>query len=125
MLGGMPGVPRIGFNVVDVRDLADLHLRAMTDAAAVGERFIGVGGFMWMSDVAAELRARLGADARRVPTRTLPDSASGCSRGCGPSWAGSSRCWAGATATATPRPAPGSAGSPGHRPPRWSTAPAA
>jgi nucleoside-diphosphate-sugar epimerase len=73
MLAGMPGVPRVGLNIVDVRDLADLHLRAMTDDDAVGERFIGVGGFMWMSEVAAELRARLGADARRVPTRTLPD----------------------------------------------------
>jgi nucleoside-diphosphate-sugar epimerase len=75
MLRGMPGVPRIGLNVVDVRDLADLHLLAMTADAAAAERFIGVGGFLWMSEAAAALRAELGDAARRAPTRTLPDVA--------------------------------------------------
>jgi nucleoside-diphosphate-sugar epimerase len=75
MLRGMPGVPRIGFNVVDVRDLADLHVRAMTSPDAAGERFIAVGGFLWMSEMAAELRNELGAAARKVPLRTTPDVA--------------------------------------------------
>lgn len=75
MLRGMPGVPRIGLNVVDVRDVADLHIRAMTAPEAVGERFIAVGGFLWMSEVAAEIRDRLGDRAARVPRRTLPDLA--------------------------------------------------
>ena len=75
LLAGLPGVPRIGLNVVDVRDVADLHIRAMQAPAAAGERFIAVGGFLWMSQVAAELRRRLGPDARRVPTRTLPNAA--------------------------------------------------
>lgn len=75
MLRGMPGVPRIGLNVVDVRDVADLHIRAMTAPEAAGERFIAVGGFLWMSEVAAELRDRLGPAARKVPRRTLPDVA--------------------------------------------------
>src|SRR5262245_23205628 len=73
MLGGMPGCPRIHFGVVDVRDVADLHLRAMTSAAARGERFIAVAGTcMSMLEIAKTLRARLGVAARKVPTRELP-----------------------------------------------------
>ena len=30
LLQGMPGMPRLGFNFVDVRDVADLEIRAMT-----------------------------------------------------------------------------------------------
>jgi dihydroflavonol-4-reductase len=73
--GRMPGSPRIGLEVVDVRDVADLHIRAMTSQAAAGERFIAVNEFLWMADVARELRAKLGASASKVPTRTLPDIA--------------------------------------------------
>lgn len=72
--GGMPGVPRLTFGVVDVRDVADLHLRAMTSAAARGERFIAVAGpFMTIREIAEVLRARMGAIAKRVPTRVLPN----------------------------------------------------
>lgn len=71
--GRLLGVPRLGFNIVDVRDLADLHLRAMTSAQAAGQRFIAVSEFMWMADVAKELRSKLGTLAGRVPTRVLPD----------------------------------------------------
>ncbi len=72
LLRGMPGVPRIGFSFVDVRDVADLEIRAMTDPDAGGERFIAVERFMWMSEVAAVLRERLGEDAARVPSRSVP-----------------------------------------------------
>ncbi|TDV57251.1 NAD-dependent epimerase/dehydratase family protein [Actinophytocola oryzae] len=75
LLSGMPGTPRIGFEVVDVRDVADIHLRAMTAPAAAGERFLATGEFMWMHDMAMALRAGLGAAASRVPTRTLPNLA--------------------------------------------------
>ncbi|TCK21529.1 NAD-dependent epimerase/dehydratase family protein [Pseudonocardia endophytica] len=75
LLRGMPGAPRIGLNVVDVRDVADLHVRAAFAPEAAGQRYIAVGGFLWMSEVAAELRERLGGQARRVPRRTLPDVA--------------------------------------------------
>jgi dihydroflavonol-4-reductase len=73
LLKGLPGVPRIGFSVVDVRDVADLHIRAMTAPAAGGERFIAVNRFLWMADVAAILRDQLGPDAAKVPKRQLPD----------------------------------------------------
>ncbi len=74
LLKGMPGCPRLYFGVVDVRDVADLHLRAMTDPAAKGERFIAVSGdIMSMLDIATVLRKRLGEAARKVPTRQLPN----------------------------------------------------
>lgn len=72
--GGVPGCPKIAFGVVDVRDVADLHVRAMTDAAAKGERFLAVAGdFISVIEVARTLRAALGDQARRVPTRELPN----------------------------------------------------
>lgn len=72
--GDMPGCPQLAYGIVDVRDVADLHLRAMTDPAAAGERFLAVAGeFASVRDVAVVLRTRLGDDARRVPTRVLPN----------------------------------------------------
>jgi nucleoside-diphosphate-sugar epimerase len=74
LMKGMPGCPRLYFGVVDVRDVADLHLRAMTHPAAKGERFIAVSGdIMSMLDIATVLKAHLGDAARRVPTRQLPN----------------------------------------------------
>jgi nucleoside-diphosphate-sugar epimerase len=72
--GAIPGSPRLSFGVVDVRDVADLHLRAMTHLAAKGQRFLAVAGdFMTMQQAAQLLRARMGDAAARVPTRVLPD----------------------------------------------------
>ncbi len=71
--GKIPGLPRLGFNIVDVRDVADLHIRAMTAPEAAGQRFIAAGDFAWMADLAALLRARLGDAAAKVPTRKAPD----------------------------------------------------
>jgi nucleoside-diphosphate-sugar epimerase len=72
--GTVPGCPRITFGAVDVRDVADLHLRAMTHPAANGQRFLACAGdFLLVVEMARVLKARLGADARRVPARELPD----------------------------------------------------
>jgi dihydroflavonol-4-reductase len=71
--GRPPAVPRLGFWVVDVRDLADLHVRAMTSPEAAGQRFIAAGDFMWMEDIARTLRSKLGSHAAKTPTRRLPD----------------------------------------------------
>jgi nucleoside-diphosphate-sugar epimerase len=74
LLEGRPsGLPRLEFRVVDVRDLAELHIRAMTAPDAAGQRFLATGEAMWMADIARTLRARLGARAGKVPTRDLPD----------------------------------------------------
>ena len=74
MDGAMPGCPQLSFGAVDVRDVADLHIRAMTDPAAKGERFLAVAGdFLSIRDIAMILKNRMGASARRVPTRQLPN----------------------------------------------------
>ena len=74
MDGALPGLPRMSFGVVDVRDVADLHLRAMTNPAARGERFLAVAGdFLWIVEIAKILKSRMGEAARRVPTRQLPN----------------------------------------------------
>jgi dihydroflavonol-4-reductase len=73
LLKGMPGMPRLGFSFVDVRDVADLEIRAMTAPEAGGQRFIAVTKFLWMADTGEILRDRLGDDASKVPTRTIPD----------------------------------------------------
>lgn len=71
--GSLPRYPRLGFCVVDVRDVVDLHIRAMTAPQAAGERFIAASDWMWLADVAHVLRSELGASAKRVPTRPMPD----------------------------------------------------
>jgi nucleoside-diphosphate-sugar epimerase len=72
--GRMPAVPRVSFGVVDVRDVVDLHLRAMTSPEAAGQRFIAVGGpavsFLGLAQI---LSRRLGAAAARVPSTELTD----------------------------------------------------
>jgi nucleoside-diphosphate-sugar epimerase len=74
MDGAMPGCPRLYFGGVDVRDVADLHIRAMTQPAAKGERFLAVAGdFMSMVEIAKVLKERMGAAGKKVPTRQLPD----------------------------------------------------
>jgi dihydroflavonol-4-reductase len=71
--GKMRGIPRIGLEIVDVRDLADVHIRAMTSPDAAGQRFLATGEFMPMAEMARVLREGLGADGRSVPTRQVPD----------------------------------------------------
>jgi dihydroflavonol-4-reductase len=72
--GGIPLCPRIWFGLVDVRDVADLHILAMTHPAAAGQRFIAAAGeAMSLTEVAKTLRRRLGDDAERVSTLEAPD----------------------------------------------------
>ncbi|OPF74702.1 aldehyde reductase [Streptomyces antioxidans] len=72
--GAMSAVPRAHFGLVDVRDVAELHLRAMTHPAAAGQRFLASGeravSFLWIARVLAE---HLGERAARVPTREFDD----------------------------------------------------
>ncbi|WP_018683737.1 SDR family oxidoreductase [Actinokineospora enzanensis] len=74
LAGELTGVPHLSTSVVDVRDVADLHLRAMIDPAAAGERFLAAAGeYFTMPDMARALRARLGDAAARVPKRIVPN----------------------------------------------------
>jgi len=71
--GALPGYPRLGFGIVDVRDVADLHVRALNAPDMAGERFVCSGPFYMMAEVGRVLREHLGPEARKVPTRNLPD----------------------------------------------------
>jgi dihydroflavonol-4-reductase len=71
--GSMPGIPNLGFSVVDVRDVASLHVLCLTAPDMADERFIAAGSFMMLKDIAAILKADLGRDARKVPSLRVPD----------------------------------------------------
>jgi nucleoside-diphosphate-sugar epimerase len=72
--GSLPGCPDLSFGAVDVRDVADLHLKCMTDPAARGERFLAIGGdFVSVRQIAQMLKDGVGELARKVPTRPLPN----------------------------------------------------
>ena len=72
--GSLPACPDLWFGVVDVRDVADVHLRAMVAPEAKNERFIATqGGAVSMLAIAKTLKERLGERAKRVPTRKMPN----------------------------------------------------
>ena len=75
--GSMGATPDIGFGIVDVRDVADLHVRALKTPSMAGERFIASGRFMKLREIADLLRAELGHEpgqsAHKVTTRNVPD----------------------------------------------------
>jgi nucleoside-diphosphate-sugar epimerase len=72
--GEMKAVPNIPFNIIDVRDVADLHIRAMTNANAAGQRFLGLaGGVIRMPEIAVLLKNKLPDVSKKVSTRILPN----------------------------------------------------
>lgn len=74
--GSVPALPNVGFSIVDLRDIAALHVLALEASAdkVAGGRFIGCSGpFFKFADVAKVLRDQLGAQARKVPSRNMPD----------------------------------------------------
>ncbi|WP_201862772.1 SDR family oxidoreductase [Microvirga soli] len=73
MSGHFKGIPRFGFSVVDVRDAADAHIRAMTNPAAGGQRFIVGGRFFWLKDLVAVLARSFPNHASQLPIREVPD----------------------------------------------------
>ncbi|MEA4906358.1 MAG: aldehyde reductase [Anaerolineaceae bacterium] len=74
MNGGLPAVPRLVYGCVDVRDVADLHIRAMTHPAANGERFLAVAdGQLSFLEISQLLKAHMGKAGEKAPTRVFPD----------------------------------------------------
>jgi dihydroflavonol-4-reductase len=72
MSGKLPGTPRVGFVVVDVRDVAAAHVGAMMNPAAQGERFLVGDRFIWFRDVAEILTREFPAYASKVPSKDIP-----------------------------------------------------
>ncbi len=72
--GSMKAVPDLYMNIIDVRDVADLHIRAMTSPGAKGERFLALaGGKMSMPEIAVFLKKKMPEVAKKVSTKKLPD----------------------------------------------------
>ncbi|TMM50265.1 SDR family oxidoreductase [Qipengyuania marisflavi] len=73
--GSIPLLPDMGIGVVDVRDVAKMHVLALEAPAATvaGERFPASASFLWMRDMAASLRRRAPELSRKIPTRAMPD----------------------------------------------------
>ena len=73
--GKTPGLPRIGFSFVDVRDVAECHVKAMELPEAAGERFLATHDFLWFTEAADILRKKFPAYDARIPKRKVPDFA--------------------------------------------------
>ena len=71
--GKTPGLPRLGFSFVDVRDVAECHVKAMEIPEAAGQRFLATEGFMWFTEAAEVLRKAFPAYDKKIPKRKLPD----------------------------------------------------
>ncbi|WP_222950594.1 NAD-dependent epimerase/dehydratase family protein [Sphingomonas sp. JC676] len=74
LLKGRPArLLNMGLAIVDVRDLAKLHIDALTAPEAPRKRFLATGEFLWMTDIARILREGLGERAAKVPDKVLPN----------------------------------------------------
>ncbi len=73
LTGRLPLVPRVSFGGADTRDVAELHIRALSDDRATGRRIIAAEPPLWLREIAATLKARLGERASKVSTREAPD----------------------------------------------------
>jgi dihydroflavonol-4-reductase len=71
--GSVPALPRFGFDLVDVRDIARLHILAMMEPSAAGHRFIGAGEFLWGEELASILKRGLPEKAPSIPSIVVPD----------------------------------------------------
>lgn len=71
--GDIPLLPRLGFEIVDVRDVASLHRLALEAESAAGHRYLCGNGFRWFPEIAKQLAADFPAFARKIPTRLMPD----------------------------------------------------
>jgi dihydroflavonol-4-reductase len=72
MTGAYPAIPPIEYAIVDVRDLAELHVRAMTVPEAGGRRLIGTADALSMNEMGRVLREAFPEYSEKIPTRTLP-----------------------------------------------------
>ena len=70
LVGKDPMLPKFGFTVVDVKDVAEMHLRALTHAGTAGKRFLAADRFLWFSEMAEILKAA--HPNRKIVTREAP-----------------------------------------------------
>ncbi len=73
MLSTLPGLARMHFNAVDVRDVAAAHISAMTTPEAAGQRFICVSDSFWIKDVALLLEEKYADKGYKIRTNVFPN----------------------------------------------------
>ncbi len=66
-----PMIPNIGFPTVDVRDVAEAHIRALDAPQVSGKRVIVADRFLWFRDMALAIQDAL--PDRKIVTRVAPD----------------------------------------------------
>ncbi|WP_235271006.1 aldehyde reductase [Flavobacterium sp. 316] len=71
MDGSMPAMPKIGFEMADVRAVADAHIKALENPNASGKRYLCANGYMEFKDIAEILREEFPND--KIPSKTLPN----------------------------------------------------
>ncbi|KFL25009.1 hypothetical protein JP74_21870 [Devosia sp. 17-2-E-8] len=71
--GSVPAAPRIAFGIVDVRDVAALHVAAMTDPRAAGQRLPISEATVSLIEASRALAKALPEQARKVPRFEMPD----------------------------------------------------
>ena len=72
--GAYPAAPRVEFPVVDVRDVAALHVSAMIHPRAAGERFIASEGSATLMGIGKKIAAALPDLKGKVPKFEMPDT---------------------------------------------------
>jgi len=71
MTGSLPGLPRCGFSIVDVRDVALMHVAALRHAVSIGERYLATADYLSFPQMASIL-ANAYPDLA-ITRRTVPD----------------------------------------------------
>lgn len=72
--GTMKAIPKLSMNIIDVRDVADLHIRAMTNPDAKGQRFLALaGGKISLPEIAILLKDKMPGIAGKISRKILPD----------------------------------------------------
>jgi len=71
--GSVPAAPNFAFVIVDVRDVAALHIAAMTSEKAGGHRYPAGNGTYTLMELGAMLRAELPDRAGKLPRFQAPD----------------------------------------------------
>lgn len=70
--GAYPATPPAAYPVVDVRDVADLHVAALKAPGTGGRRLIAAGGTMSLGEMAASIKRAAPDNSKKVPTATMP-----------------------------------------------------
>lgn len=71
MSGAYPILPKLGFEIVDVRDVASLHRLAYEKPEAAGNRYLCANGFRWFVDIAKTVKAEY--PDKKIPTSEMPN----------------------------------------------------